>query len=180
MLTCSTKLIEQLLQQNYHFQLLKNLSWFHPLEEAADPPPAQLAVHRMPPAARKPLEKSLWTLCIARNAFVVVISALVAYAFDPDLPEGRSRDTTFVLTGRIKPGLPEWKVPDFVHDGLTFTEMVKELGSAVVIIPLVAILENVAIAKAFGKIIDWNCSSEGFSKLGPFSICPFLSESREW
>ena len=34
---------------------------------------------------------------------------------------------------------------------MDFAGMLKELGSALIIIPLIAILENVAIAKAFGE-----------------------------
>ncbi len=35
-----------------------------------------------------------------------------------------------------------------------FVGMVKTLGPAVIIIPLIAVLENMAIAKAFGKLMN--------------------------
>ena len=54
-------------------------------------------------------------------------------------------------------GLPPFQPPPFsLNDTVTgnvtsFGGMISELGSAVAIIPLLGILENVAIAKAFGK-----------------------------
>ena len=37
---------------------------------------------------------------------------------------------------------------------ISFGGMLAQLGSAIVIIPLIAILESVAIAKAFGEFFD--------------------------
>ena len=62
---------------------------------------------------------------------------------------------SFSFLGEITPGLPPFKPPPFetVFDGKTFDfiDMIHELGSALIVIPLIAILENVAIAKAFCK-----------------------------
>ena len=67
---------------------------------------------------------------------------------------------TFTLTGEIDSGLPAFQPPPFSFEESynstsshtkTFGEMLSKLGSAVIIIPLIAILESVAIAKAFGK-----------------------------
>ena len=84
----------------------------------------------------------------------------MAYGCDPELPEGRNG--TFILTGEIDGGLPPFELPDFTYDynetlpsgnsteiHLDFSGMVKELGSAILIIPLITILESVAIAKSF-------------------------------
>merc|ERR1719391_1323790 len=67
----------------------------------------------------------------------------------------------WTLTGKIKEGLPPLAVPPFstvASDNTTvpFSEMTKQLGSAIIVIPLIAILESVAIAKAFagGKPVD--------------------------
>ena len=81
----------------------------------------------------------------------------MAFGFDPDLPDGKSRNTTFILTGNIEAGLPKFEPPPFSFNDTQagkiydFGAMVTELGPAVVILPLLAILENVAIAKAFCK-----------------------------
>ena len=37
---------------------------------------------------------------------------------------------------------------------ISFGGMLAQLGSAIVIIPLIAILESVAIAKAFGELLE--------------------------
>ena len=64
------------------------------------------------------------------------------------------------ILGNIQTGLPPFNLPPFSYndtsqnpsgDFIDFQGMVSELGSALVIIPFLAILENVAIAKAFGK-----------------------------
>lgn len=63
-------------------------------------------------------------------------------------------------TGDIKPGLPPFSLPSFSINRtddvtnstvyLNFPEICSELGAAIGLIPLIAILEQVAIAKAFG------------------------------
>ena len=74
---------------------------------------------------------------------------------------------TFTLTSEIDSGLPAFQPPPFsVRVNLTHSnsstsyseaetrglgEMLSNLGAAVIIIPMIAILESVAIAKAFGN-----------------------------
>ena len=88
----------------------------------------------------------------------------------------------FTLTGSIQPGLPALQSPPFglttnhtiqqlghnitnsTDEGaeqwlemeVSFSEMVSTLGPAIIIIPVIAILESVAIAKAFscGRPVD--------------------------
>lgn len=93
-------------------------------------------------------------LSISRNAIVVIIGIGIAYIFYINGSE------PFRLTGDIKEGLPPFGLPPFSteHNGkqYNFAEMFRALGLSLVTIPLVSILESVAIAKAFskGKIID--------------------------
>lgn len=51
-------------------------------------------------------------------------------------------------------GLPSWSAPPFettIGDrNVTFIEMVSDLGSSIVLVPVIGVLGNVAIAKAFG------------------------------
>lgn len=120
----------------------------------------QTMCSKLSPKGRMILSKAIWVLSTARNAVVVVVCALMAYGFDPVLPEEEShlRNTTFILTGNIETGLPSFQPPPFSvpandsHTGkpIEFTGMISELGAAIIIIPLIVILENVAIAKAFG------------------------------
>ena len=63
----------------------------------------------------------------------------------------------FILTGNIESGLPSFQPPPFSMNStltgqvISFKDMLAELGSGIVIIPLIAILESVAIAKSFGN-----------------------------
>ena len=69
---------------------------------------------------------------------------------------------TFMLTGDIDGGVPNFQPPPFSipanesgsgspEEQIGFGEMVQELGAAIIIIPIIAILESIAIAKAFCK-----------------------------
>lgn len=55
----------------------------------------------------------------------------------------------------VKPGLPSLQLPSFGYTSgnttVTFSEMLYEIRSAIFIIPLVSVLANVSIAKAYGK-----------------------------
>nr|CAD7589968.1 unnamed protein product [Timema genevievae] len=98
-------------------------------------------------AWQRVLNKTLWMICIARNAVVVVLGALAAYILD-------SRgQTPFKLTGKITEGLPPFAPPPFSTSfngtNYTFVDMVQEMGTSVAVVPLISILESVAIAKSF-------------------------------
>ena len=68
---------------------------------------------------------------------------------------------TFMITGKIDAGVPPFTLPPFSipanathgqpEDEISFRSMMSELGSAIIIIPIIAILESIAIAKAFCK-----------------------------
>ena len=67
-----------------------------------------------------------------------------------------------MLTGKIDGKIPPFSPPPFSipanatgdgqpHEEIGFSGMLSELGSAIIIIPIIAILESIAIAKAFCK-----------------------------
>ncbi|XP_053684275.1 sodium-independent sulfate anion transporter-like isoform X2 [Sabethes cyaneus] len=93
-------------------------------------------------------------LSLSRNAIVVIGGSLLAYGLST---EGV---VPFLLTGNVTSGLPPFQLPPFStvvnNQTYTFTDMVSELGTSVLALSLIAILECVAIAKAFskGKTID--------------------------
>lgn len=93
-------------------------------------------------------------LAISRNATVVITGIVVAYIFYINGSE------PFRLTGEIAQGFPPFGPPPFStvfnDKPYAFGDMVRALGLSLVTIPLVSILESVAIAKAFskGKVID--------------------------
>lgn len=98
--------------------------------------------------------KAIWLISTARNAIVVVVCSVIAYTYDSS--ESRS---PFILTGPVRPGLPSFGLPPFStqanNQTFTFAQMCSELGTSIVLVPIIAVLGNVAIAKAFvheGKV----------------------------
>ncbi|KAK7868450.1 hypothetical protein R5R35_011203 [Gryllus longicercus] len=104
------------------------------------------------------IKKTLWFISIARNALIVLIASVIAYKFKS---VGK---TPFILSGQIKPGLPAFQLPPFSAQignvTYSFPEMCKELGSGIILIPIVAVLANVAIAKAFTTGASLNATQE--------------------
>uniref|UniRef100_A0A182MJ89 STAS domain-containing protein n=1 Tax=Anopheles culicifacies TaxID=139723 RepID=A0A182MJ89_9DIPT len=94
-------------------------------------------------------------ITLSRNAIAVISGSLLAYALS-DVGNVQP----FLLTGNVTPGLPPLQLPPFTTsvDGheYNFLEMIAELGTSLITLPLIAILESIAIAKAFskGKAID--------------------------
>jgi len=119
------------------------------------------------------LNKAVWFICTSRNAIIVIFCLVLAAILDPDIDQCRKEDReyknyscTFMLTGEINAGVPPFEAPPFSipanatgegpeHE-ISFSGMLSELGSAIIIIPIIAILESIAIAKAFsgGKTVD--------------------------
>jgi len=119
------------------------------------------------------LNKAVWFICTSRNAIIVIFCLVLAAILDPDIDKCRKSDRefhnyscTFMLTGEINAGVPPFKAPPFSipanatgegpeHE-ISFSGMLSELGSAIIIIPIIAILESIAFAKAFsgGKTVD--------------------------
>lgn len=93
-------------------------------------------------------------LSVTRNAIVVFGGILIAFLCQ------RNGNQPFNLVGEVKPGLPTFALPPFstVFEGKTynFKDMFSSLGLSLLSVPLVSIIELVAIAKSFskGKVID--------------------------
>lgn len=91
----------------------------------------------------------MWLAGLARNAVVVIAGIVLAYWLSV------YGHTPFKITGNITEGLPPFGLPPFStsHDNVTYTfqDMLKIYGSSVISVPLIALLESIAIAKAFGK-----------------------------
>ncbi|KAJ2945881.1 hypothetical protein O0L34_g4786 [Tuta absoluta] len=107
------------------------------------------------PVGQKGLKKTLWLLSTSRNALVVITCTVIAFVYKNNYGE-----TPFVLTGTVREGLPSWSAPPFgtqIGDRqVSFWEMCADLGSSVVLVPIIGVLGNVAIAKAFasGESVD--------------------------
>ncbi|XP_017470316.1 PREDICTED: sodium-independent sulfate anion transporter-like [Rhagoletis zephyria] len=103
--------------------------------------------------------KVLWFISVSRNATLVMIcAALSMYLQQQD-------KNYFRLTGFIPAGLPEFRLPPFSIEAVpanvtagqsaveaeSFLDMVNNLGYGLLIVPLVALLENIAVCKALSK-----------------------------
>ncbi|CAH2238333.1 jg17490 [Pararge aegeria aegeria] len=95
------------------------------------------------------LQRSFWFAGVSRNAVVVVLASVIAYFVHQD------KEDPLILTGNITPGLPTPQPPPFqtTVGNTTFYagEMFAHLGSGLLVVPLVGVISNVAIAKAFSK-----------------------------
>lgn len=103
------------------------------------------------------INKFLWLVGTSRNAILVVVTGFIAYALH------ESGQDDLKLIGDIPPGLPSFQIPPFsipeilnettgevIQQAETFSEMVSHMGSSLIVIPLIALLENISICKAFG------------------------------
>ncbi|KAH8277858.1 hypothetical protein KR018_008769, partial [Drosophila ironensis] len=93
-------------------------------------------------------------LALSRNALAVIFGTFLAYILS------RDGSQPFQVTGNITAGVPPFRLPPFstTVDGeyVSFGEMISTVGASLGSIPLISILEIVAISKAFskGKIVD--------------------------
>ncbi|KAL6261210.1 hypothetical protein P5V15_008735 [Pogonomyrmex californicus] len=94
-------------------------------------------------------QKIGWLLALSRNALVVVIGTIMAYIF---YINGQN---PFKLTDTMGQGLPPFALPPFSttfkNETYNFLEMTTAMGTTLVTIPIVSIIEHIAIAKAFAK-----------------------------
>ncbi|XP_068177317.1 sodium-independent sulfate anion transporter isoform X2 [Antennarius striatus] len=106
-----------------------------------DPPPSLCS---------KVSRKFVWSVATMRNALVVLAASAVAYSLD-------SRGYhVFTVTGETPSGLPPFQPPpttDTTANGtvVSFVEIVKGFGEGLAVIPLMGLLESIAIAKAFAS-----------------------------
>ncbi|GLG95345.1 uncharacterized protein GBIM_02332 [Gryllus bimaculatus] len=115
-------------------------------------------------ALRSPLQlwatRVLWLVGTARNAILLLACGLVGHWLHHSHPDA------VIVIGNVPSGLPAFKAPDFSISGndtaeppieaIGFFSMLGNLGSGIVVVPLVALLEDIAVCKAFanGKAVD--------------------------
>ncbi|XP_055710785.1 sodium-independent sulfate anion transporter-like isoform X2 [Phlebotomus papatasi] len=110
---------------------------------------------------QKIVNKLLWLIGTSRNAILVVICGGIGACLHS------TGQQYLKLIGDIPPGLPAFQPPPFsipavtngteiIQEEESFSEMVSQLGSGLIVVPLIALLENMAICKVFseGKPID--------------------------
>ncbi|XP_068769766.1 sodium-independent sulfate anion transporter isoform X2 [Struthio camelus] len=95
----------------------------------------------------------VWISATARNALVVLFAGLVAYSFQV------MGSQPFTLTGKIPQGLPAFQLPLFSevapNGTVPFSRMVQDMGAGLAVVPLMGLLETIAIAKAFASQNDY-------------------------
>ncbi|XP_049853769.1 sodium-independent sulfate anion transporter-like [Schistocerca gregaria] len=106
----------------------------------------------------KVVNKFLWLIATSRNAILVIVCGIIGYQLSllDEVPVN--------LIGYIPAGLPAFELPPFsvtIESGnstvsYSFLDMCSNLGSGIFVLPLVALLENIAVCKAFsnGKPTD--------------------------
>ncbi|KAI4501430.1 hypothetical protein M0802_003307 [Mischocyttarus mexicanus] len=110
---------------------------------------------KMPTKLQLTLRKLIWLISTARNILIVVICAVICW-----LLEIYIGSSPVILTGEVKAGLPEFHLPPFQsnigNETYHFSDMVSELGSGCLVVPLLSLLETISIAKVFndGNPID--------------------------
>merc|ERR1719402_169803 len=139
---------------------LNRTNWFKPIQTVETPSRAQIFFNKLSPTQLNIVAKIVWFVATGRNALIVITCAVIAYGADPS-----GGDSVFRLTGKIDGGLstpqpPPFGIPANVtghgEEEASLGTMLGQLGSAIIIVPLIGILESVAIAKAFagGKHVD--------------------------
>ncbi|XP_057659494.1 sodium-independent sulfate anion transporter isoform X3 [Diorhabda carinulata] len=91
----------------------------------------------------------IFMFSLASNAIAVMCCSVVAYIFK------QYGQMPFKLTGEVRGGLPSFTLPPFSTNfngtEFRFEDMMTEYGTVVIFCPLIAVLEHIAIAKAFSK-----------------------------
>uniref|UniRef100_A0A0K8TQT4 Putative sulfate/bicarbonate/oxalate exchanger sat-1 n=1 Tax=Tabanus bromius TaxID=304241 RepID=A0A0K8TQT4_TABBR len=106
----------------------------------------------------KVVNKFFWLIGTSRNAILVIVCGAIGFLLHD------AEGSPFNLIGEIPPGLPTFQPPPFsltANETKTgkpesFAEMASSLGSGLIVVPLISLMENIAICKAFanGKPVD--------------------------
>ncbi|XP_015428676.1 PREDICTED: sodium-independent sulfate anion transporter-like [Dufourea novaeangliae] len=104
------------------------------------------------------MKKVLWFLSICRNALVILIASTIAFCLE------KRGGSPFILSGKIVSGLPTMALPPFSsqvgNQTYTFVDMCYQYGTGLIVLPLVSVLANVSIAKAYASGSTVNATQE--------------------
>lgn len=94
------------------------------------------------------VKRALWLLTLGRNFLIVVATSFIAYLY-----KNNGYQAPFLTSKPVEGGIPTPILPPFStqigNKTYDLVEMVTELKTGCIIIPIIAVLANVAIAKAF-------------------------------
>lgn len=99
-------------------------------------------------------KKFIWFISTGRNAIVVICAALIAYAISTqNIAATCPIPNCVTLTGEVKEGLPPFKAPALyektVNKTVTTKELFQNIGAGLAVVPLMGLLESIAIGKSF-------------------------------
>ncbi|XP_059350386.1 sodium-independent sulfate anion transporter-like isoform X1 [Daphnia carinata] len=137
------------------------------------------------------VEKALWFVSTCRNALAVILGCVIAYVFEI------YGNRPFQLLGEVKCGIPNFQIPPFSferpdeefvpsnwtdsdsdnqtsYDLVTFPEILKDMGPGMILVPVIAILEQVAIAKAFSNGAKTDSTQEMIAVGAGSIFCSFF------
>jgi len=107
-----------------------------------------------PSTCNKVSKRTTWFLGLASNAILVVAGVLLAYFLS------ENGKTPFTLIDKVNAGLPDFKLPSFNGNingtYYDFIDLCTGYGTSLIFVPLICVLESIAVAKAFsnGKALD--------------------------
>lgn len=103
------------------------------------------------------LRQTIFFTSVGRNAVVVSVASVIAFLLDGD-------DQPFTLTGFVEPGIRPFALPPFSIEAnnqtITFTDIMSDVGVGVVMIPFIAILDQIAVVSAFAKGRTFDATQE--------------------
>lgn len=107
--------------------------------------------------AKRRLKRLFWYISISRNALVVFISGLFVYIWHYHFSLLDENVLPINLSAHVTSAWPKISWPPFIftaeEHSYSFAEVLLGLGSSVLVVPIVAVLANVAIAKVFSMLI---------------------------
>lgn len=105
--------------------------------------------------------KSLWLISSIRNSIIVISCTVLSYVYiESHRNQSASADIPYKIIGHVPAGLPEFHAPQFSiqrgNETIGFLDMVSVMKSNIIVLPLIGLLENISICKAFarGKTVD--------------------------
>ena len=106
-------------------------------------------VNREPPLMVVFLRKFVWLVCIASNAIVVICATLFVFIYSKFSHCNLSL-VQKIPAGRIPVGIPPFSFHSH-NEMVTLSEMGSQIKTGFIIVPLLGILESIAIAKSFAR-----------------------------
>ncbi|KAL4132116.1 hypothetical protein QTP88_009327 [Uroleucon formosanum] len=111
------------------------------------------------------INRTMWLIGTLRNSIVIIVTTFIGFLYvnssGHDVTSNEMPPIPFKVVGKIPSGLPDFDFPKFSvmrDNGTTigFFEMVSDMGSGVIVLPIIALIENLSICKTFslGKSVD--------------------------